>query len=68
MFLGEDLLPWLVFALGSAMAVGNLLALLRPPEAKRNDDDLAQAPLLRGLAFMTLGTIAAVWALASLLN
>ena len=68
MFLGEDLLPWLVLALGSAMAAGNLLALLRPPEAKRNDDDLEQAPLLRGLAFMTLGTIAAVWALASLLN
>lgn len=28
---GADLLVWLVFALGAAMVVGNLLALLRPP-------------------------------------
>lgn len=30
---GADLLVWLVFALGAAMVVGNLLALLRPPAA-----------------------------------
>ncbi|SVA77030.1 uncharacterized protein METZ01_LOCUS129884, partial [marine metagenome] len=31
MFLGEDLLGWLLLALGGAMAVGNLVALVRPP-------------------------------------
>lgn len=30
MFLGENLLPYLVLAMGSALAVGNLLALLMP--------------------------------------
>ena len=31
-FLGEDLLAWLVLAIGAALAVGNALALIRPPE------------------------------------
>ena len=35
-FLGEDLLAWLVLAIGAALAVGNALALIRPPETKRS--------------------------------
>ncbi len=31
MFLGPDIGAWLVLALGAAMAVGHLVALLRPP-------------------------------------
>jgi len=31
MFLGDDLLPWLVLAIGGALAVGTTLALVRPP-------------------------------------
>jgi hypothetical protein len=31
MFLGEDLLAYLVLALGAAMAIGSLAALVRPP-------------------------------------
>ena len=66
-FLGEDLLAWLVLAIGAALAVGNALALIRPPETKRNDDDLAQAPKGRAIAYIVVGVIAAVWGLATLL-
>ena len=66
MFLGEDLLAWLVLAIGGAMAVGNLAALVRPPRSKRDPDDLPRAPIGRGLVFVLLGLAAAVWALASL--
>jgi hypothetical protein len=66
LFLGEDLLPLIVLALGAAMAVGTVLALVRPPE-QRDDGDLAKAPLLRSGVFIAVGVVAAVWALASLL-
>jgi hypothetical protein len=65
--LGEDFLPWLVLALGAAMAVGSVLALVRPPE-KRGDSDLERAPVARSLVFATVGCVAAVWALASLVS
>ena len=66
-FLGEDLLAWVVLAIGAALAVGNALALIRPPETKRNDDDLAKAPKGRAIAYIVVGVIAAVWGLATLL-
>ncbi|MET0728354.1 MAG: hypothetical protein ABWZ76_08685 [Acidimicrobiales bacterium] len=67
MFLGEDLLAYLVLAIGAAMAVGSIVALVRPPES-RGEGDLDQAPLGRSLAFAAVGAIGAVWALASLLS
>ena len=67
-FLGEDLLGWLVLALGGAMAVGNVLALVRPPETKHEEADLDRAPVVRSVVFAVVGTIAAVWALASLVS
>lgn len=67
MFLGEDLLPFLVLALGGALAVGNGLALVRPP-VKPKDGELARAPLGRSLTMMAIGLLAAVWALASLVS
>lgn len=66
--LGEDLLPLLVLALGGAMAVGNLVALVRPPERPRDDGDLARAPVGRSLLFVAIGVVASVWALASLVG
>ncbi len=65
MFLGEDLLAWLVLAIGAAMAVGTILALVRPrPDG--DDQDLARPPLGRSLVMIAIGTIAAIWGLASL--
>ena len=65
LFLGNDLLAWLLLALGGAMAVGNGLALLRPP-AKARQGDLARAPVGRSVVMLLVGLVAAVWALASL--
>ena len=67
MFLGEDLLAYLVLALGAAMAVGSIVALVRPPESPK-DGELAQAPLSRSVVMIVIGTVAAGWALASLVS
>ena len=66
MFLGEDLLGWLLLALGAAMFEGNGLAILRPPANKENTD-LKKAPIARSLIFMLLGLIASVAALGTLI-
>ena len=68
MFLGEDLLAWLVLALGASTAAGNLAALVRPRPRRRDQTDLDRAPLGRSLLYIVLGSIAAVWAAASLLS
>ena len=65
MFLGEDLLAWLVLAMGGALAGGTALALIRPP-AKAEEGDLSKAPIIRSMLMITVGAIAAVWALATL--
>ena len=66
MFLGEDLLAWMVIALGGAMFAGNLAALVRPPKQRRDANDLTQAPVVRSVVMATIGAIAARWALVSL--
>ena len=68
MLFGEDLLVWLVLALGGAMAVGNLLALVRPASNPHRGGDLERAPLGRSIAFIVVGLVAAVWAFASLIQ
>jgi hypothetical protein len=65
-FLGDDLLQWLLLAIGGALFAGNLMAVVRPPAQQRDDANLERAPVARSLAFAALGLIAAVWALASL--
>jgi len=65
-FLGDDILRWLVLALGGAMAVGNILALTRPRPPGRAAADLPRPPLARSLIMIAVGTVAAIWALASL--
>ena len=67
MFLGEDLIQYLLLALGGALFVGNVMAIVRPPE-QRKDDALERAPIARSLVYAGLGLIAAVWALATLLT
>ena len=67
MFLGDDLLPLLVLALGAAMVVGNGLALVRPPESPR-EGELDRAPATRSIVMIVVGLVAATWALASLVS
>jgi hypothetical protein len=68
-FLGNDLLPYLVLALGAAMVAGNLAAVLRPPAAQgRKEGNLEQAPVARSMVMVVIGLVAAIWALASLLT
>lgn len=66
MLLGDNLLTFLVLALGAALVFGNGLALVRPPkEAKKGE--LARAPVGRSAVMIAIGFVAAIWALASLL-
>ena len=65
--LGDDLLPYLVLALGGAMAVGSIVALVRPP-TEPEEGRLERAPVGRSIAFALVGAVGAIWALASLLT
>ena len=67
MFLGEDLLAWLVLAMGGALAIGTALALIRPP-AQTDEGDLPKAPVIRSMVMITVGAMAALWALATLVG
>lgn len=81
MFLGDNLIVYLVLALGGALAVGNIAALVRPPKAhldqqsnspseenESESTDLAKAPVARSLVMAIIGATAAVWSIASLLK
>jgi hypothetical protein len=67
LFLGENLLAWLVLALGGALAVGTAVALVRPPGSP-TEGDLSRPPVARSLVMIAVGAIAALWALASLIT
>ncbi|HEY8093509.1 MAG TPA: hypothetical protein VID93_06980 [Acidimicrobiales bacterium] len=67
MFLGDNLLAWLLLALGGALLVGNVLAMVRPPP-QTEEGDLQRAPVARSLVMAAIGLVAAVWALASLVG
>ena len=67
LFLGKDLLPWMVLALGGALAAGNILALVRPPERPK-EGELTRAPVRRSMTMAVIGSIASLWAIASLLK
>ena len=67
LLLGDNLLAWLLLALGGALVVGNGLALLRPPEQARSGD-LDRAPVRRSVTMIVVGAVAAIWALATLLT
>ena len=66
-FLGENLLAYLVLALGAALFIGNLLAVVKPPDRPR-EGDLGRAPVARSVVMAVVGLLAAVWALASLVT
>ncbi len=66
MFLGNDLLAWLILALGGALFAGNVMALVKPPPPQ--EGYLAKAPVGRSVLMGVIGLVAAVWALASLIS
>lgn len=66
-FLGENLLVYLVLAMGAALVAGNIAAIVRPPTA-RDEGELEQAPVTRSLVMAGIGLIAALWALVSLMT
>ena len=66
LLLGDDLLLWLMLALGGALFAGNVMALVRPPVQRRSEDDLEQAPRSRSTLMATIGFVVGIAALASL--
>ncbi len=64
---GDNLLVLLLLALGGALLVGNVLAVVRPRPNER-DGELTQAPVRRSLGMAAIGLIICIWALASLLK
>lgn len=67
LFLGKDLIVWLLLALGGALFVGNLLALVRPPEQARREGDLERAPRARSIGQAVVGLLVALAALGALI-
>lgn len=68
LFLGEDLILYLLLALGGALFVGNVAAIVRPPKQQQSDDALERAPLTRSVVYAVIGLVAAVWAVATLVT
>ena len=67
LFLGNDLLAWLVLALGAAMVVGNVMALVRPP-ARPRQGELSRPPTGRSALYVAIGGVASIWAVATLIH
>lgn len=67
MFLGEDLLAWLLLALGGALGVGNVLAIFRPPLDPETGEP-REVRTSRSAAMAAIGFIVAIWGLATLIK
>ncbi|MBI5090353.1 MAG: hypothetical protein HZB15_16260 [Actinobacteria bacterium] len=66
-FLGDDLIVWLLLALGGALFVGNVMALARPPARPQDENDLTEAPRARSILMAAIGFVVAVAALGALI-
>jgi len=67
----DEVLRELLVAVGAALFVGNLMALLRrrAPASATEDGDgeaLPRAPLARTVTYLVLGLVVALWGIASL--
>jgi hypothetical protein len=70
----DEVLRELLVAMGAALFLGNLMALLRrrapAPAAEATDSGdghaLQQAPLARTVTYLLIGFVVALWGLASL--
>ncbi|NCG41518.1 MAG: hypothetical protein GWP30_11110 [Actinobacteria bacterium] len=66
LFLGADLLPMLILAMGSAMFVGNFLAMIKPRKRVVESGELEKAPIKRSIIMSLGGLACASWAIATL--
>jgi len=66
--LGDDLIVWLLLALGGALFAGNVAALVRPPSHPRAPGDLASAPRSRSILMAAVGFVVMVAALGALVT
>ena len=72
----DEVLRELLVAMGGALFVGNLMALLRRRaparvRAPRSDEDghaLTEAPLARTVTYLVIGFVVALWGIASLIS
>jgi hypothetical protein len=65
----DEVLRELLVAMGAALFLGNLLALVRrraPATAAEDGNTLDRAPLARTLAYLLIGLVVALWGVASL--
>jgi len=69
----DEVLRELLVAMGGALFVGNLMALLRrrapaPLTGSESEDGhaLPEAPLARTITYLVIGFVVAVWGIASL--
>ena len=68
----DEVLRELLVAMGAALFLGNLMALVRrraPASLTESDDAhaLPQAPLARTVTYLVIGFVVALWGLASLI-
>ncbi len=68
LLLGDDLLVWILLAMGGALLAGNVMAIVRPPAAPRDEGDLERAPRGRSGLMALIGLVVFVAALAALLS
>ncbi|MEX0846944.1 MAG: hypothetical protein WD023_04120 [Ilumatobacteraceae bacterium] len=66
--LGDDLIVWILLAMGGALFAGNVMALVRPPVVPRDDGDLEAAPRARSIAMAAVGLVVALAAFAALVT
>ncbi len=67
MLLGDNLIVWLLLALGGALFAGNVMALVKPPPQRRSEGDLERAPRTRSIVMAAVGFVVAAAALGALL-
>lgn len=71
LFLGNDLLAWLMLAFGAALAAANVAAVVRPPREDPKDPTSPRrepVPWSRAAPLVLVGLLVAAWALASLVK
>lgn len=75
---GPEIITFLLLALGGALAVGNIAALINPdgPRQRRQEippppgapDEQAKPKVGRSVVMIVVGTVIVIWAIASLIG